>query len=170
MRRWAAAIALAGSLAVAPGGSSAIADGGQYVVVDLGPGSAQGINELGHVVGANSAGAFFWSEEGGLVALEPLPGDWSTSAYDVNDIDVVAGKSRGAEITAVRWTSAGVESLGRLPGQDESVAEGLVDLNTRIVDDCGCRLRSAEAINDHGEIVGTMLVGDRMHAFLLRPV
>lgn len=51
-----------------------------------------------------------------------------------------------------------------------TAAEGLVDRSTRIVDDCGCRLRSAEAINDHGEIVGTMLVGDRMHAFLLPPV
>lgn len=90
------------------------------------------VNNLGHVCGFSGSKAFFWSPEGGMVELQPLPPRTSASAYDLNDLDVVAGTS-GIDFAgpqsnrAVRWTNGTVESLGTLPGGSRSEGFGIND-------------------------------------------
>jgi probable HAF family extracellular repeat protein len=48
-------------------------------------------------------------------------------------------------------------------------ADGPVDLNTLLSADTGWELRSAEDINDAGQIVGAGIIAGRRHAFLLSP-
>jgi probable HAF family extracellular repeat protein len=120
-------------------------------LVDIGslPGSsattANGINNLGQVVGASGGNrAFVWSSGTGMQELLMPNGDWSSSkAFEINDAGVVVGDaSVNASSTGFVWTAA----------------DGMFDLNTLI--DPADPLHSlfnidhAYAINAAGQIVG----------------
>jgi probable HAF family extracellular repeat protein len=175
MQRWVANIVLALAVGLGSDGASAAGEG-RYAVVDLGEGAALAINELGHVVGVDEAGAFLWSAERGFLRLPPLRGDAGAIAHDVNDRDVAVGESDGKQTTAVRWSNGRVESLGRLPGDDHSAALG-IDAAGRIVGEShegveraflwtsadgmtdlgtlpGGRSSRAEDVSDAGTVVG----------------
>ena len=118
-----------------------------YTAIDLGTlrdGSARihGVNESGQAVGASGhphgadTHAFFWQKQGGIRDLGTLPGGDYSSAFAINDSDVVVGTSNTSTSThAFSWTlTHGLSDLGTLPGANAS---------------------SALAINNQGRIVGS---------------
>ncbi len=119
------------------------------------------INDLGQIVGNShvsgdiSAHAFLW-EDGEMQDLGTL-GDVisrTSQANAINNGGVIAGWSEAENgKRAVLWQE----------GQ-------IMDLNDMLpVDSEWEALLSAEDINDQGWIVGTGIISDQMHAFLLRP-
>ncbi len=140
-------------------------DGGE---VDLGVNAglgaeasqALGINASGVVVGQVSLTppvrrGFVW-EDGEVFELMPLIGSSGWPAA-INDLGWSVGSSRpDRSFTipehAVLW-------IGRTP----------FDLNTLVTNLGDAVVLSASAVNQHGEIVGTALIGGRRHACRLTP-
>lgn len=87
--------------------------------------SADGGVIVGTTSGADNYRAFRWTQEGGMVSLGLLPGDYSTSwGTDISaDGSVIVGyceESGGDGAMAFRWTAGGgMVPLGDLPGGDE---------------------------------------------------
>lgn len=101
--------------------------------LDLGPGAARGINDLGQVIGITSTGGWFvWTPDRGMVTFS------DAGAADINNLGQVVGafNPRGAfdpDYDAFIWTEAGgMQPMGESPGL--SVAP--------------------RAINDSGTVVG----------------
>jgi len=119
---------------------------------------AQGINNLGHVVGASNltgdttGHAFLWTEDKGMQDLGTVEGDSSSYAFSVNDKDQVVGISAdlNGNFHAFVWQD-GV----------------MTDLNKVIPRDSQLDLIEAFDINARGEIVG--LANDPGHVFLAIP-
>ncbi len=125
---------------------------------------ANGINNFGQVVGwasptggEHSPRAFLWSQSGGFVNLGTLPGGDDSRAFAINGSGLVVGSSTTAvgvsDYRAVVWRASAIR-----------------DLNDLIPSDSGWVLRSAEAINDFGQIVGTGVFRNQTRAFLLDPI
>ena len=119
--------------------SRAAAPPGPYAVTDLGTlrtiqsAHANDINELGQVVGSAAGRAFLW-QNGVMTDLGTLGGN-SNGAWSINEIGQVVGvASTAAPSTghAVLWDNGVITNL--TPGQ----------------------VGSASAINDHGQVVGTL--------------
>jgi probable HAF family extracellular repeat protein len=119
---------------------------------------AQGINNLGHVVGASNltgdttGHAFLWTEDKGMQDLGTVEGDSSSYAFSVNDKDQVVGISAdlNGNFHAFVWQD-GV----------------MTDLNKVIPPGSHLDLIEAFDINARGEIVG--LANDPGHVFLAIP-
>jgi probable HAF family extracellular repeat protein len=114
--------------------------------------SANGINNLGEVVGGSGTDAVLWKNDRDRtpVDLGVLPGLGWSSAFAINDFDEVVGWSGFA---AFLWTPAG----------------GMQDLNALIDSNSGWQLTSANAINHLGQITGEGTINGQTHAFLLTP-
>jgi probable HAF family extracellular repeat protein len=114
--------------------------------------SANGLNNLGQVVGGSGGIAVLWqnNKEHTAVSLGALSGGWS-SAFAINDGGQVVGWSGGA---AFLWTQA----------------QGIQDLNTLISSGSGWDLQMATAINVKGQITGVGFLNGQQHAFVLTPV
>jgi uncharacterized membrane protein len=131
---------------------------------------------------------YFW-HQGTLDVLEPLPGDFETQAFGLNDGGMVVGYSlRGAGYRAVAWLSGGppVDLSADCPqptAQSRAWAvnnAGVVLLSCqdpatetwqfyRLVGGVPEPLlgfEDAEAINAGGAVAGTIAVGDGGHAAL----
>lgn len=101
---------------------------------------SQGINDLGHVVGASDLvngqqHAFRWTQGSGMVDLATL-GGMNSSAFSINAAGQIAGRAAlaGGQQRAVRWSESGaITDLGTLGGNSSS----------------------AMGINSAGQIVGT---------------
>jgi probable HAF family extracellular repeat protein len=150
--------------------------------------SAWAVNSLGDVVGSSESKDFtqhatLWQGTT-LIDLAPLPGDIRSVAFGINDAGVIVGLSdpgrNGAHQHAVTWTAAGaitrlpdlggheaaaraVNSSGIVVGhsrdrsyQDQAVA--WMDGRAINLQPAGSQHSSAQAINDAGDIVGTMSV------------
>ncbi len=143
---------------------------------------AHGINSRGQVVGEGSVAsgphAFLWSPgapngtSGTMIDLGELAGSGGvSSARDINGRGVVVGHSgtAGAERAFV-W----------MPTVPNGTTGTMIDLNTMLdpMSSAGWRLKSAEAINDFGQIVGSGLFDPDgrggsppvERAFLLTPI
>lgn len=147
-------------LAVAPVVVAGVTPPPSYVVEDLGalPGDvtsvASGINASGDVVGWSTSKygsrAFLYSDGAGMVEL-PALGEGDSRARDINDSREIVGTSaaiKGLKGRAVLWVDGKVNDLGTLQGGGGS---------------------DAWAINNSGQIVGSVAVGDFIaseHAFL----
>src|SRR5262245_19354352 len=115
-------------LGVLPGeienGADGVSADGSVVVGGGGPVAVAGGGS------ASGAQAFRWTQEGGLVGLGRLPGDFYSHATGVSaDGSLVIGFSRERAETsreAFRWTSeSGMVGLGYLPGAAASEARGV---------------------------------------------
>jgi len=138
--------------------------------VDLMPGQrvlsqANGINDIGTIVGeieklpilGNHIHRAFLYKQGKIQILGVLPGDNYSVATAINNVGQIVGRSSNTKSES-RTTRAFLWSNGRM-----------VDLNALIQRASGWRLNDAVAINDHGEIAGTGMLHDTLHAFLLKP-
>ncbi len=143
-------------------------------------GQAYGVNNIGLIVGATQTGqtvgiltgtssttpitrAFRWQDEA-MTELPPFnlyvsPGNtgpdtnYHSEAKDVNDAGLVVGNSQriaSSPAVATIW-------LNGVP----------IDLNTLIPADSGWILRSAEGVNDQGDIVGFGTFNGTTRAFML---
>ena len=124
-------------------------------------GSANAINDLGHVTGVldfpdTSQDAFLY-KEGTLSDLGTLGGYYS-EGFDINIDDMVVGES-----------SVGSDGLNHafLFIPEKWI---MYDLNSLIPVESGWELRCAHGINDKDEIVGWGIIGGYAHAFLLVPL
>jgi probable HAF family extracellular repeat protein len=121
---------------------------------------ANGINNLGQVVGESNGGfsSFFWSEATGAINLDTFGSNRRIYAYDINSSGQIVGygsPAPGSGDRAVLW--------------DNYLGEA-VDLNT-ISPVSGWILREATGINEKGEITGWMqsTTSAELHAFVLTP-
>jgi probable HAF family extracellular repeat protein len=121
-------------------------------LIDLGPGDAHAINDLGQVVGVTNAfGGFhaFLYDEGGLQLLGEPAGGTASIAYDINEAGQVVGQ----------WQGSGLPGYRPFLWDDEN---GIQDLGT-----LGGDYARALAINDAGVIVGeSWTATDIDHPFL----
>jgi probable HAF family extracellular repeat protein len=109
--------------------------GVSYRAMDLGPGAASDVNDLGQVVGTSASHAVLWN--GATVrdlGTLPAPYDSSSSAVAINDLGQIIGNSDDSQFHthAFIWRNGVMTDLGTLGGP-----------TTR-----------ATAINDLGEVVG----------------
>jgi probable HAF family extracellular repeat protein len=115
--------------------------------------SANGINNLGQVVGGSGDIAVIWQNDKNHTAqsLGNLPGQaWST-AFAINDLTQVVGWSG---FIAFIW----------------SPAQGMQNLNDLIPSDSGWSLSLPTGINSRGQITGQGTINGQQHGFLLTPV
>jgi probable HAF family extracellular repeat protein len=117
--------------------------------------SANGINDLGEVVGGAGASprAMLWHNDKHHTAedLGVLTGTGWSSAFAINDLSQVVGRSG---FVAFLWT------------QDK----GMQDLNTLIPGNSGWSLSLPTSINVLGQITGQGTINGEQHGFLLTPV
>jgi probable HAF family extracellular repeat protein len=122
-------------------------------------GAGYGINEKSQVVGSANFGdqqgqAFLWDRANGVVSLGTLPGDNTSQASSINENSQIVGTSTSSQgDKAVIWQN-GIIS----------------DLNSLIPTNSGWVLNQASDINDAGFIVGTGIINNVQHAFLLQPI
>jgi probable HAF family extracellular repeat protein len=135
-----------------PGGSYNLFQDGNYS-------AAFAINDTEQVVGrsdgANGYHAVFWSH-GTMTDLGALPGLANRSAAeDINNLGVVVGYSGEHDTHAFVWDSI----------------SGMNDLN-HLLDESGSGwlLTTANAINNHGQIVGAGYLDGHLRGFVLTPV
>lgn len=145
--------------------------GGGADVVDYSS-SANGVNDLGQVVGWSDIEPYFsdgpihavlWSSSGTIRDLGTLPGDTLSSAARINFFGQVIGSSgdtfsfQGDTLTVIGrpfiW----------------STHTGMEDLNTLISTNSGWVLNSATGINIWGQIVGLGTRNGRSRGFVLTP-
>lgn len=133
---------------------------------------AEGINELGQVVGVSDvieagrthARAFLWLPEAayglppGMNNLAALSAAEQSHAWHVNDLGAVVGEA--TQLSSALTTSAFVWT----PEQ------GMLDLNDLIITGDDWHLLIAKSINNQGEIVGTGLLDGITRAYKLTPV
>src|SRR5690606_708857 len=110
---------------------------------------------VGYIMNEASIRAFYYNRRAGIIHLDDQGASYST-AFDINDHGHIVGSyiaSYEADESACLW-----------------VDQTLIDLNTinGRTDDWWCI--QATGINNHGQIIGNGLQGDRNRAFLLKPV
>lgn len=141
-------------------------------VIDLGTlnnygeSEAKGINNLGQVVGNSSfkidltekkeKHAFLWDSDRGMQDLGSLT-PYNSYALDINDAGQVVGYSKE------RVYYRGIAFLW-------DAKNGLQNLNKLIRPHSRWMLYRADDINENGWIVGSGLLSDVTHAFLLTPI
>jgi probable HAF family extracellular repeat protein len=122
-------------------------------LLDLGPGEANGLNNLGQVVGTDGSHAFLYSA-GTKVDLGTFGGEYSM-ALGINDNGQAVGWA---------WDSQAEERAFVTRGNQ------IVDLNTLIDPASGWSLYEATGINNDGQIVGYGFDNGDWQAFLLNPI
>jgi probable HAF family extracellular repeat protein len=147
--------------------------------------SAQAINEYGQAVGFSDTEtgfrAFLWTPnvangiDGAMIELETLANDPEALAEDINSLGQVVGCS-GFSVLAAEQTRAFLWT----PSTPNGTSGTIIDLNSFIDSTSAAvwSLRSANAINDRGQIVGRAEYDPdgpggfepEYHAFLLSPV
>jgi probable HAF family extracellular repeat protein len=117
------------------------------------PASANGINDLGEVVGGTGSYAALWHNDRNHTPqnLGTLLGQTWSTAFAVNNAGQVVGWSG---FIAFVWT------------QDR----GMQDLNKLIPSDSGWSLSVANSINVRGQITGQGTINGEQHGFLLTPI
>lgn len=95
----------------------------------VGSSAADGINNVGQVVGITSGGvrAFLWTATDGIRLLGSFPGEYFSFGSDINIAGQVVGTARSADgLRAFHWTAAdGMRDLGVLPGGGYSSASAI---------------------------------------------
>lgn len=145
-----------------------------HSIVDLGTGiegfnpTANGMNDLGQVVGETSNGAFsqpvLWNndETHSATVLAVLPGDDGGYALDINNQGDVLGTSIDFDL------SINTVSTARPIVWQSGVP---VELQTALdpITGAGVVLTEVKALNNAGQVVGTALVNGQTRAVLLTP-
>jgi probable HAF family extracellular repeat protein len=147
--------------------------GGLPGMPSLGSSAANGVNDLGQIVGWSSTPiegnqsyihAVLWTQSGTIGDLGTLSGDLYSSASKINLSGLVIGSSGN---TVISSTAGSLEVVG-LPFI-WSIGSGMQDLNTLIGPNSGWVFSTATDINVWGQIVGSGTRNGQTHGFLLTP-
>ncbi|OKH41402.1 hypothetical protein NIES2101_34245 [Calothrix sp. HK-06] len=161
---------------------------------NYGASAAYAINDKGEVVGSSDGKVFLWDSTNGLQDLK-----FTGIGFGINEKTQVVGVTSSGRELAFLWDRAnGIQSLGALPNNTNNTSQafsinensqivglssseqgnraviwqnGIIsDLNNLIPSNSGWVLNEARGINDAGYIVGTGVINNVQHAFLLQPV
>jgi len=141
--------------------------------------SANGVNDLGRIVGWSTTApiswffgwcgtathAVLWGANGGIRDLGTLPGDTLSAASNITFFGEVIGSS--GNTATCDYGVAPYEVFGR--PFIWTRRRGMQDLNTLIAANSGWVLNSATGINIWGQIVGSGTLNGQSHGFLLTP-
>ena len=141
--------------------------------------SANGVNDLGRIVGWSTTApiswffgwcgtathAVLWSASGRIRDLGTLPGDTLSAASNINFFGQVIGSS--GNTASCDFGVSPYQVFGR--PFIWTRRRGMQDLNTLISANSGWVLNSATGINIWGQIVGSGTLNGQVHGFLLTP-
>ena len=141
--------------------------------------SANGINDLGQIVGFSSitggplssygpVHAVLWSRKGAISDLGTLPGDSFSVASKISFFGQVIGSSGNVLTAQYRGEPGGAIGVVGRPFI-WTARSGMRDLNTLINANSGWVLNSATDINIWGQIIGSGTWNGETHGYLLTP-
>jgi probable HAF family extracellular repeat protein len=158
-------------------GATGASQAQSYQFIDLGNGSAYGINNLGQVVGKSDTGVTLWS---GGSTMTLASGGGESYAYAINDAGQIAGASITTRSYATYWGAGsrnavgldtpplggivdnsgsytrGINNAGQIAGNSENgaVIWGPNGSNPTALTLANSNSTSANGINNLGEVVG----------------
>ena len=158
-------------------------DAGANTTEDLWASGADGVDNVGRVVGWSSTlpvyiayqgyqtvpvHAVIWNSSGLIRDLGTLGGDTSSAAYKINLFGLVIGSS--GNFDWAMWQPHGAPF--EVPGRPFLWSErtGMQNLNTLIPQSSGWLLKTTTDINVWGQIVGSGTRNGHRHGFLLTPL
>ncbi len=140
-------------------------------VNDSGMASGMGFTfDFAHVVDPNASGHAMLFSNGAVTDLGTLPADKSSAALGINNSGAVVGYST-PQTPDIALFFAPLLEIASASSHAFVYTNGvLYDLNRQLVNGSGWQLASAAGINNAGQIVGTGIIQQQQHAFLLTPV
>jgi uncharacterized protein (TIGR03437 family) len=144
--------------------------------------TAMGVNDSGVASGLaftydftmladpNAAGHAVLFSNGSVTDLGTLPGDKSSAALAINNSGTVVGFSSSTIPDITIHLAPYLESASSSSHAFVYTNGTMYDLTRQVVNGSGWQLTSATGVNDAGQIVGTGIVMQQQHAFLLTPV
>lgn len=152
-------------------------------LVDFTSSAANGVNDLGQIVGwsttdvgcysgSNCMHAALWTKTGTIHDLGTLVGDTDSAASKINRFGLVIGSS-GDTVVVSTIGDGNPRDVGPLEVIGRpfiwSAQSGMQDLNTLIRGNSGWVLNTATDINIWGQIVGEGTLNGQPHGYLLTP-
>ena len=144
--------------------------------------SATGVNDSGmasgmaftyaftSIVDANATSHAVLFANGAITDLGVLPSDKNSAALGINNSGTVVGYSTPQTPDITLFFGAELETASASSHAFVYTNSTLYDLNRQLVNGSGWQLASATGINNAGQIVGTGIIQQQQHAFLLTPV
>jgi uncharacterized protein (TIGR03437 family) len=144
--------------------------------------TATGVNDAGiasgmaftfdfsQLVDSHAAGHAVLFSNGAVTDLGTLPADRNSAATGINNSGDVVGFSTALTPDISLFAGPLLETASNLSHAFVYTGGTMYDLNRQLINGSGWQLTSAAAINDAGQIVGTGIVNQQQHAFLLTPV
>ena len=144
--------------------------------------SATGVNDSGmasgmaftyaftSIVDAKATSHAVLFANGAITDLGVLPSDKNSAALGINNSGTVVGYSTPQTPDITLFFGAELETASASSHAFVYTNSTLYDLNRQLVNGSGWQLASATGINNAGQIVGTGIIQQQQHAFLLTPV
>jgi uncharacterized protein (TIGR03437 family) len=118
----------------------------------------------------NASGHAVLFNNGAVTDLGTLPADRNSAGLGINNSGTVVGYSTTQTPDVSLFTAALLEPASADSHAFVYTNGAMYDLNRQLVNGSGWQLTSAAAINNAGQIVGTGIIQEQQHAFLLTPV
>jgi uncharacterized protein (TIGR03437 family) len=143
---------------------------------------ATGVNDTGMAAGLaftfdfsqvfdpHASGHAVLFSNGGVTDLGTLPADRNSAATGINNSGTVVGFSTTQTPDISLFAGPLLETASSLSHAFVYTGGTMYDLNRQLINGSGWQLTAATAINDAGQIVGTGIINQQQHAFLLTPV
>lgn len=144
--------------------------------------SASGVNDSGvasgvaftydfaGIVDRNASAHAVLISNGAITDLGVLPSDKNSAALGINNSGTIVGYSTPQTPDVTLFFAPVLETASASSHAFVYTNGTLYDLNRQLVNGSGWQLASATGINDAGQIVGTGVIQQQQHAFLLTPV
>ncbi len=144
--------------------------------------TATGVNDAGmasgmaftfdfsQLVDPHATGHAVLFSNGAVTDLGTLPADRNSAATGINNSGDVVGFSTALAPDISLFAGPLLETASNLSHAFVYTGGTMYDLNRQLINGSGWQLTSAAGINDAGQIVGTGIVNQQQHAFLLTPV
>jgi uncharacterized protein (TIGR03437 family) len=152
------------------------------VVPNFNYATATGVNDAGsasgmaftfdftQLVDPHATGHAVLFENGAVTDLGTLSTDRTSAATGINNSGTVVGFSTALAPDLSLFAGPELETAASLSHAFVYTNGTMYDLNRQLINGTGWQLTSAIAVNDAGQIVGTGIVNQQQHAFLLTPV
>jgi uncharacterized protein (TIGR03437 family) len=126
--------------------------------------------DFSQLVDPHATGHAVLFNNGAVTDLGTLPADRSSAATGINNSGAVVGFSTSQTPDLSLFAGPELETASSLSHAFVYTGGTMYDLNRQLVNGAGWQVTSAIAINDAGQIVGTGIINQQQHAFLLMPV